>query len=106
VTNLERASADPDPRSLLWDWAYLLLLVGAALLAALRAVRGPDLLRVSAAVFGIVVLFQIYGDRWSFTRASAPLFVCLALSGLERNDRVALGFALAAAALELLVPGA
>ena len=101
---VDRANDDPDRRGRVWDLAYIGLIFATAGLAFRAVLRRRSAMTVTAALFSLVVLLQSYGDRFSYTRASAPLLFCLTLNALETDDRWALRVTAAAAALVLLVP--
>lgn len=95
---------DPLTKDRLWEVAYLVLtLLG--IVAALDLVRRRvSTAAVAAALFGLSLLVLVFGDPWSYTRLSAPMFAALLLGGLELRSRLALGVCVGAAALTLVVP--
>lgn len=106
VRNAEQAAQNPHIRGRVWDWAYLTLMVAATIGAVRALVRGPGALPLAGVLFAAIVLTQVFGDHWSYTRASAPLFACVLLAGLADGDRWGPGVAAAAAALVPLLPDA
>jgi hypothetical protein len=87
-----------------WDLAYLALIVagiGTAFVVLRRGITAPA---VAALLFGLVLLVLTFGNDWSYTRLSAPLFAALLLGGLERRTRPAIAVCSAVAALGALVP--
>jgi hypothetical protein len=104
VDELRRALDDHSRRDTVWDVAYLLL-SAAGILAALDLVRRRvSAAAVAAALFGLSLLILVFGDPWSYTRLSAPMFAALLLGGLELRSRPALTVCAAAAALTLVAP--
>ncbi len=100
----QRALAGNLNAASVWDLAYLALIVagiGTALLLMRRGITAPA---VAAVLFGLVLLFLTFGNDWSYTRLSAPLFAALLLGGLERRTPPALAACSAVAALGALVP--
>lgn len=87
-----------------WDILYLTAMVTGMALAAAHARRGPSAPAVAALLFALVLPVLTFGDAWSYTRLSAPLFACLLLAGLERRARGTLLICAAVAALGALVP--
>jgi tryptophan-rich sensory protein len=59
---------------------------------------------IAAALFGLSLLVVVFGDPWSYTRLSAPMFAGLLLGGLQQRSRAALLICAAAAAMTLLMP--
>jgi hypothetical protein len=59
---------------------------------------------IAALLFGLSLLVLVFGDPWSYTRLSAPMFAALLLCGLELRHRPALLLCAAAAGLALLAP--
>jgi hypothetical protein len=87
-----------------WDLAYLGLMLaglGAAVALARRSVSAPV---IAALLFSLSLLVLTFGNDWSYTRLSAPLFATLLLAGLERRARPAIAVCVAVAALGALVP--
>jgi hypothetical protein len=104
IDEFRHAFDDPAALDRAWDVAYLGLTV-AGILAALDLVRRRvSTAAVAAALFGLSLLVLVFGDPWSYTRLSAPMFAALLLGGLELRGRLALGACVAAAALTVAVP--
>ena len=101
---VRHAVHDPSARNIAWDLAYLALMGAGILVALARTWRGVTASGVAAGLFGLLLLVLVFGDQWSYTRLSAPMFAALLLSGLERRDRLALGVCAAAAGLTVLAP--
>jgi hypothetical protein len=87
-----------------WDLAYLALIVGGIGAAGVLPRLGITAPAVAALLFGLVLLVLTFGNDWSYTRLSAPLFAALLFGGLERRTRPALAVCSAVAALGALVP--
>ena len=88
-----------------WDLGYLLLVVGAVVVAVLAARHGPGAPAVAALCFGAVAVLVDYdADHWNYTRLTAPLLVALVVQGVEARDRAALAVPALAACLTLLIP--
>jgi hypothetical protein len=101
---VQRALGETTLHETLWELSYVALIVAGASVAVVSAIRSPRAMSLAAALFGLAALVQVSGDRFGYTRASAPMFACLLLVGLER-DRWALGAAGATAALVVALPG-
>jgi hypothetical protein len=104
VDEVRRALGNGPAVSSAWDLAYLALMLaglGAAVALVRRSVSAPA---IAACLFAISLLVLTFGNDWSYTRLSAPLFACLLLGGLERRVRAAIGVCVAVAALGALVP--
>jgi hypothetical protein len=104
IDEVRHAVDDPQRRDTAWELAYLGLM-GAGILAAVslvwQKITGPG---VAALLFGLSLLVLVFGDPWSYTRLSAPMFAALLVAGLEQRNRPALVVCAAAAALTALVP--
>jgi hypothetical protein len=87
-----------------WDLAYLALIVGGIATAFVLLRRGITAPAVAALLFGLVLLVLTFGNDWSYTRLSAPLFAALLLGGLERRTPPAIAVCSAVGALGALVP--
>jgi len=83
---------------------YLAGIVAASVLAIWALVRRIDATAICAGLFALVAVSQTYGDHWSYTRATAPLFALVALIAIERRYKRALVFVAAGAALLPLYP--
>ena len=104
LDEVRHALDDPQRRDTLWDLAYLGL-IGLGILAAIDLVRRRvTAVGVAATLFGLSLLILVFGDPWSYTRLSAPMFAMLLLGGLEQRSRPALAICAAAAALTVVVP--
>ncbi|MGA2012981.1 MAG: hypothetical protein ABSH51_20915 [Solirubrobacteraceae bacterium] len=87
-----------------WDLTYLALMllgIGASVELLRRGCSAPA---IAAVLFSLSLLVLTFGNDWSYTRLSAPLFACLLLGGLERRSRPSLAVCAAAAVLGMLVP--
>jgi len=60
--------------------------------------------RVAALLFALSLLVLKFGDPWSYSRLSAPMFAALLIAGLLRRDRPALAISVAGAVLTLVMP--
>jgi hypothetical protein len=87
-----------------WDIGYLLLILAAVGTAFWSAWRRLTVTSAAAAAIAIGVLVPSFGDIWSDTRLSAPLFALLLIDGLQRRNRPALMISAAAASMTLLLP--
>jgi hypothetical protein len=95
---------DPSLRDTLWDLAYLALMMAGIVAAAQLVRRRVTAASVAALLFGLSLLVLVFGDPWSYTRLSAPMFAVLLLAGLEQRNRSALAICAATAALTVVVP--
>jgi hypothetical protein len=59
---------------------------------------------IAAALFGLSLLVVVFGDPWSYTRLSAPMYAALLLGGLQQRNRPALVICAAAAAMTVVMP--
>ena len=66
--------------------------------------RGVGAAGVTAALFGLSLLVVTFGNDWSYTRLSAPMFAALLFSGLQRKDRSSLALCALLPILGLLSP--
>ena len=93
---------------LLRDEGWELLYVGTMLCgiaAALRlAWRRPGAPTLAAGLFGLSLLVVVFGDPWSYTRLSAPMFALLLLAGLEHRNRSVLSVCVAVGVLGAAMP--
>jgi len=64
---------------------YLGAICVGAVLAVWTATRRLDPAAICAALFALVAVTQTYGDHWSYTRATAPMFAALAYVALQRR---------------------
>ncbi|HWF72491.1 MAG TPA: hypothetical protein VG186_04055 [Solirubrobacteraceae bacterium] len=91
-------------RDILWDLAYLALIL-AGITAAIALVREKvTVAAVAAVAFGLSLLVVTFGDSWSYTRLSAPMFAALLIAGLQQRRRPVLLICAAAAVMTALVP--
>ncbi len=70
-----------------WDIAYLAVMVTGILFALRNLRRGGGAVGLTAALFGLSLLVVTFGNDWSYTRLSAPMFAVLLFGGLQRKDR-------------------
>ena len=86
----------------LWDTAYVALMFAGVLLAARSLRHRVTVLSVSACALCASVVLPVFGDFWSDTRLSAPLFAILLVDGLQRRDRACVAVGTAASAMTAL----
>jgi hypothetical protein len=82
-------------------------LVAAGVLVSLALLlrRGPSAPVTMAALYGVLVISVIvFGDQIELTRYTMPMFLALALAGLEQRSRSALAIAASASAMTILLP--
>ena len=104
IDEVRHALADGSRRDTAWDLAYLGLMA-AGIPAAIALVRQKSSAAgIAAALFGLSLLVVVFGDPWSYTRLSAPMFAALLLAGLQQRNRLALLICAAAATLTVLMP--
>jgi hypothetical protein len=104
VDEVRHALDDPFRRDGVWDLAFLALMM-LGLLASIRLVwRERTAPAFAALLFGLSLLVLKFGDPWSYSRLSAPMFAALVVAGLQRRDRPALAISVAGAALTLVMP--
>jgi hypothetical protein len=101
---IRHALAEPSLRNTLWDLAYLALMMAAIVAAATLVWRCVNAVSVTALLFGLSLVVVVFGDPWSYTRLSAPLFAALLLGGLGQRSRIALLVCTGAALLTLAMP--
>lgn len=87
-----------------WDLVYVLLILAAAVAALISLRRRVTITSAGAGVLALGVLVPTFGDVWSDTRLSAPLFVMLLVDGLQRGSRRSVLISASAAAMSLLIP--
>jgi hypothetical protein len=104
VAEVRHALREPSAVRGAWDEAYLALMVVAMGIAFARLRRSVNAASIAAALFAASLLVMTFGDEWSYTRLSAPLFACLLLDGLEQRSRPALLACGAVAVLGVIVP--
>jgi hypothetical protein len=104
VDEVRRTLALGSGRDILWELAYLGL-ISAGILAAIALLwQRVTVAGVAAAAFGLSLLVVTFGDPWSYTRLSAPMFATLLLAGLQLRNRPALLICVAAAAMTVVLP--
>jgi hypothetical protein len=104
IDEVRHALADGSRRSTAWDLAYLALMAGGIAAAITLVWHKVTAAGVAALLFGLSLLVLVFGDPWSYTRLSAPMFAALLLGGLEQRNRLALLICAAAAALTAVAP--
>jgi hypothetical protein len=87
-----------------WDLVYVLLMLAATVAALMSLRRRVTVTSAGASVLALGVLVPTFGDLWSDTRLSAPLFAVLLVDGLQRRDRPSVMISAAAAAMTILIP--
>lgn len=87
-----------------WDLVYVVLIAAAVAAALWSVCRRATLTSLAACALAVGVLVPTFGDVWSDTRLSAPLFAVLLIDGLERRDRRSVLICAGAASMTLLVP--
>ncbi len=87
----------------LWDLVYVALMFVAVLLAVRSLCRRVTVLSAAACALCVGVVIPVFGDFWSDTRLSAPLFAVLLVDGLQRRDRASVTVATAASAMTALI---
>lgn len=104
VDEVRHAVDDPYGRDTAWELAFLALMM-LGLLASIRlAWRDRSAPAIAALLFGLSLLVLKFGDPWSYSRLSAPMFAALVLAGLSRRDRPAIAICVASAVLTLAIP--
>jgi hypothetical protein len=92
-----------------WDTVYVILIAVAVVLSAWSLVRRRTLVAAAAVAASLGVLVPTFGDSWSDTRLSAPLFALLLIDGLQHEDRLAVRLCGGAAAMSIVallaIPG-
>ena len=104
IAEFRHAFASVALRSTLWEVAYLALMVAGIAVALQLARRRVGVSTAAAALFACSLLVLEFGDPWSYTRLSAPMFATLLLAGLERGSRTAVAVCALASALTVVVP--
>jgi hypothetical protein len=106
LDSADRALSDPALGSVVWDLAFLLLVLSAVVVAVLVLRRGLRAPAVAALCFAVLVALVDYGgDHWNYTRMAAPLMASLVVVGLdEERDGAALAVPAITACLTLLIP--
>jgi hypothetical protein len=104
IDEVRHALSDGSRRDTAWDLAYLGLMT-AGILAAIALLRKTATAAgIAAALFGLSLLVVVFGDPWSYTRLSAPMFAALLIGGLQQRNRAALLICAAAAAMTVVMP--
>jgi hypothetical protein len=94
----------PIPAYAGWDVIYVGLILAATLTAWGSLCRGVTLPGLAACAVSLGVVLPVFGDAWSDTRLSAPLFALLLVDALQRRRRWTARLSGAAAAMTLLIP--
>jgi hypothetical protein len=92
------------PLGATWDLVYVLLILAASVAALMSLRRRVTITSAAAGALTLGVLVPTFGDIWSDTRLSAPLFALLLVDGLQRRNRPAVLIGTAAAAMTILLP--
>lgn len=87
-----------------WDCVYVVLIIAGIAAAAASLRRGISLPGVAACGVAIGILLPTFGDPWSDTRVSAPLFALLLADGLQRQSRRTLLLCAAVTSMTILIP--
>jgi hypothetical protein len=87
-----------------WDIVYLGLTVAAVGAALVSLRRRLTVTSAAAGAVALATLIPAFGDVWSDTRLTAPLFGLLLIDGLQRRNRPALAISAAAASMTVLLP--
>lgn len=87
-----------------WDTMYVVLMIAGIVAAAASLRRGISIPGVAACGVAIGILLPTFGDPWSDTRVSAPLFALLLVEGLQRRSRWTLLLCAAVTSMTLLIP--
>jgi hypothetical protein len=104
LDEVSHAANDASRRNTAWDLTYLGLMAAGTLAALALVWREVTAASVAAALFGVSLMILIYGDPWSYTRISAPMFAALLLAGLVHRNRPALAVCAAATAMTVVLP--
>lgn len=104
IREIRSSAATGLPLYAAWDAVYVLLIAAAVVAAFVSLRRRVTLIGIAACAAAIGVLLPTFGDVWSDTRLSAPLFGLLLVDGLQRRDRGSVVIAAAAASMTILVP--
>lgn len=94
----------PGRRSVAWDLAYLSVMSAGIVAAIALAWQKVTVAGIAAVLFGLSLLVLVFGDPWSYTRLSAPMFAALLLGGLEKRSRMTLAICVAGAAMTAVAP--
>ncbi len=101
---IRHAIADPWTRDKVWDLTYIGVMLAGIVAAANTVRRRVSASSVGALFFGLSLLVLNFGDPWSYTRLSAPMFLFLFVAALERRSSTAVLLCAAAAGLTLVAP--
>lgn len=104
IDEVRHAIADHSLRNAAWDLAYLGLMAAGITTAIVLVRQKITAAGLAAAAFALSLLVLTFGDPWSYTRLSAPMFATLLLAGLRQQHRPALAICAAAAALSTVAP--
>jgi hypothetical protein len=104
VQEIHFSFANGTPTYGIWDLLYLLLILAAVLGAFASLRRRVTVTGLAASLMALTVLVPEFGDVWSDTRVSAPLFALLLAVGLELRDRRLSAIPAAAAWMTILIP--
>jgi hypothetical protein len=99
-----RADVHGYPPTAIWDYAYMLLILAASVAAWSSLRRRVTITSAAACALTLGVLLPTFGDVWSDSRLSAPLFAVLLVDGLQRGKRAPVVISAAAAAMTVLIP--
>jgi hypothetical protein len=101
---IHQSVAHASPLAGAWELCFLAL-IALGLAASVTLWRSSaSAVSIAALLFGLSLLPLTFGDFWSYTRLSAPMFAALLLTGLEQGNRFALTVCATAAALTLFIP--
>jgi hypothetical protein len=104
IDEARHALANGSPSNTVWDLSYLALMAAGIASAIALVWRKVTVASVAALLFGSSLLMLLFGDPWSYTRLSAPMFAALLVAGLEQRDRPALLVCAAGAAMTAMMP--
>jgi hypothetical protein len=106
VQEIRGSFAAGSPAYGAWDFLYLMLVLGGGVgvVASLR--RSVSATGICATLLFLVLLVPEFGDVWSDTRLTAPLFALVLAVGLDQRNRRLVAIPVAAASLTLLIPAA
>jgi hypothetical protein len=104
VQEVRASIRNESPFIAAWDLVYVLLMLAASVAALMSLRRRVTVLSAGACALALGVLVPTFGDVWSDTRLSAPLFAVLLVDGLQRRDRRSVLIGAAAAAMTIVIP--
>jgi hypothetical protein len=104
IRELHHAVDAPALRDAGWELLYLGAMLCGIAVALRTAWYRPAAPALAAALFGMSLLVVVFGDPWSYTRLSAPMFALLLPVGLENRDRYVLGVCMAVTLLGPAMP--